>query len=175
MMADASPTPPQAQTSFQFIDVTQNESAEERSRKRTIARSHVMKTVRRGQRKPTDVGVTGLAVRRRSSHSSPEASVARSPRIRSYCEENEENPQVVVRARPVDAFSQQFQNNIRSSYTSGSSRMEADLSSNSVLSNSWTPFAFEMMNHNLKVIWPLFWPGTSSEKSNPMAMGMGSS
>ncbi|KAE9993668.1 hypothetical protein EG327_003932 [Venturia inaequalis] len=169
LMADASPTP-QAQTSFQFIDVAQNESAEQRSRKRTIARSHVMKTVRRGQRKSTDVGVTSLAARRRSSHSSPEASAARSPRIRSYCEENEENPKIVARAGPGDAFSQQFQNNIRSSYTSGSSRMEADLSSNSVLSNSWTPFAFEMMNHNLKVIWPLFWPGTSSEKSNPMAM-----
>ncbi|TLD37561.1 hypothetical protein E2P81_ATG04373 [Venturia nashicola] len=165
-----SPTPPETQTSFQFIDVTQNDSPEQRSWKRTIARSHVMKTVRRGQRKPADVGVAGLTIRRRSSHSSRETSVARSLRGRSYSEENEESPQVVARAGPVEAFSQQLQKNIHSSYGSNSSRMEADLYSNSVHSKRWTPFAFEMMNHNLKVIWPLFWPGSSSEKSNPMAI-----
>lgn len=99
-------------------------------------------------------------------------SIAKSPRRRSHSEESEENAQVTARRIPEAAFSQQLQKNINSSYNSGSSIMEADLNSNSVLANGWTPFAFEMMNHNLKVIWPLFWPGTSSEKSNPMAMGM---
>lgn len=130
-----------------------------------------MKTVRRGQRKPTDVGVTGLAIGRRSNDSSPGTSIARSPRRQSSSEEDEENQQVVSRVHPVEAFSQQLQTNILSGYRPGSSRMEADLNSNSVLAKRWTPFEFEMMNHNLKVIWPLFWPGASSDKSNPMAMG----
>lgn len=117
------------------------------------------------------MGATSLAIRRRSSHSNPETPVARSPRRRSYSEEREEDPQVVARGIPDTAFSQQLQRNINSSYASVSSRVEADLNSNSVLAKSWTPFAFEMMNHNLKVIWPLFWPDTSSEKSNPMATG----
>ncbi|QDS75453.1 hypothetical protein FKW77_004118 [Venturia effusa] len=168
--ASAPATALESQTSFQFIDVNQNETPEQRSRNRTIARSHVMKTVRRGQRRSMDVEATNLAMRRRNRDSSSEASAAHSPCGKSFSEDDEDDSQIVVRALPKAASLQQPQAKIISSYTSISSRMAADLNLDPVLAKRWTPFAFEMMNHNLKVIWPLFWPGTSSKDSNPMAL-----
>jgi hypothetical protein len=128
--------------------VSQNDSPEQRSRNRTIARSHVMKTVRRGQRRSIDLGGTSSNSRRRSSQSIRESQIAELLNRRSQTEADEGNALVATSTVLDEAFAQQLRQNFNSGYASASSRMEADLNSNPMFTNRWTPLAFEMLNHS---------------------------
>lgn len=91
---------------------------------------------------------TSSTSRRRSSQTVRESQVAELLRRRSQAEANEEDALVATSVILDKAFSQQLRKNINSSYASGLSRMEADLNSSPVFTKTWTPLAFEMMNHS---------------------------